>query len=117
MSQDPARDQSIIQSLGRAINAILKGDWRQRTEEAGEEVERLLGTDPPLHQESWHRMKGWYRAAVDRTLPPLPDRVTLERIRSEQVYLYRHVPPLGGNIPVFIEPFLVEDSVLTEDKI
>ena len=54
VSQDPARDQSLIQRLGRAIAASLKGDWRQRVEEAGEEVNKLLGSDPPLHQEASH---------------------------------------------------------------
>ena len=44
---------------------------RWRTEEAGKEIERLLGVDPPLHREAWYRMKGWYKAAVDRAPPPL----------------------------------------------
>ena len=35
----------------------------------------------------------------------------------ERVELYRHVPPLGENIPISVEPFLVEDLVPTEDKI
>ena len=53
-------DHSLIWRLGRAIMAILKGDRRRRAEEAGEEVEKLLRSDPPLHQEDWHWMKGWY---------------------------------------------------------
>ena len=36
---------------------------------------------------------------------------------SERVDLYRYVPPLGANIPISVEPFLVENSVPTEDKI
>ena len=43
----PARDQELIRRLGRAINTILEGELRQRMEEAGEGVERLMGTDPP----------------------------------------------------------------------
>ena len=31
--------------------------------------------------------------------------------------LYCHVPPLGENIPVSIDPFLVKDSVPTENNI
>ena len=53
---DPARYQSLIWRLGRAINAILKGYQRRRTEVAGEEVNRLLGLDPPLQHEVWHRV-------------------------------------------------------------
>ena len=36
---------------------------------------------------------------------------------AERVDLYRHVPPSGENIPIFVEPFPVEDSVPKEDKI
>ena len=53
---DLARDQFLIQRLGRAITAILKVDRRWRVEEVGEVVERLLGSDPPLHWEAWHWM-------------------------------------------------------------
>ena len=52
--QDPTKDQALIRRLGRAIAEILNGDRRQREEEAGKEVETLLGSDPPLHRESWH---------------------------------------------------------------
>ena len=40
-------EHALIHNLGLAINAILKRYRRQRTEEAGEEFKRLLGTDPP----------------------------------------------------------------------
>ena len=78
--QDPARDQSLIQRLGRAIAESLKGYQRRRAEELGEKVESLLGLDPPLHQEAWHRIKWWYWVAVYHTPPPA--RVTLECIRQ-----------------------------------
>ena len=54
-------------------------------------------------------MKGWYRDAVDRMPPHV--QVNLKRIMTERVDLYRHVPPPGENIPVFVGPFLVEESV------
>ena len=81
----------------------------------GEEIERLLVEDPPLHKESWHQMKGWYRAAFERT--PKPAQVTLYWITAERVDLYQHVPPPGENIPVSVEPFQVEDLLPMEDKI
>ena len=43
---DLARDQFLIQRLGRAITAILKGDRRWRVEEVGEEVESCLDRTP-----------------------------------------------------------------------
>ena len=55
-------------------------------EKAGEEVERTLGPDPPLHQEALHWMKAWYWAAVNRALPPA--WFTRERITEEQVDVY-----------------------------
>ena len=78
-------------------------------------MEKLLGLDPPQHREAWHRLKGWYRAVV-YSAPP-PTWVNLERITTERVDLYSYVPPPGANIPIFVEPFLVDDSVPTEDKI
>ena len=85
--RDPAKDQSLIQRLGRAIAARLKGDRRRREEEAGAEVETLLESEPTLHQEAWHRLKGWYWAVVVRAPPPA--LVTLKRITADRVDLYR----------------------------
>ena len=74
-----------------------------------------MGADPPLVQEAWHRIQGWYNAAVNRAPPPA--RVTLERITSEIVALYSRVPPPGDNIPAEIEPFEVKDAVPEEGEI
>ena len=81
----------------------------------GEEVEWLLGEDPPLHQEACHWMNRWYWAEV--YYAPLASPVILEQITAECVNLYRHVPTLGENIPVSVYPFSVEYLVLTEEKI
>ena len=105
--QDPAKDQAFIWRLGRAIVASLRDNRRRRSEETGVEVEALLGSDPPLHQEPWHRINGCYRAAFDCAPPPV--RVTLERITAEQVELYSYVPPPGANIPISVEPFPVDN--------
>ena len=78
-------------------------------------METLPGSDPPLHREAWHRLKGWYQAVVDRAPPPA--WVTLERIMAERVDLYSYVPPTGANIPISVEPFPVDESVPTEDDI
>ena len=40
--RDPTRDQYHIRRLGCAINEILREERQQRTEEVGEELERLL---------------------------------------------------------------------------
>ena len=113
--QDPAKDQSLIQRLGRAISEILKGYRRRQAEEAGAGVEALLGSDPPLRQEACHIIKGWYRAEVDRAPPP--DRFTLEQITAERVDIYSYVPSPGVNTSISVEPFPVDDSVPTEDNI
>ena len=113
--RDIAKYQSVIQSLRRAIVERLKVDRRHWAEESGEAVEKLLGSDPPLHREAWHRLKGWYQTAVDRSTPP--NRLTLERITAELVDLYSYVPPPGDNISVSVDPFPVDDLVPTEEKI
>ena len=75
-----------IRRLGRVIRASLKGDRRWRVEAAGTDVKALIGGYPPNAKELWRRMKGWYKAAVNRDLPPA--RATLEQITAERVELY-----------------------------
>ena len=48
----PAKGQAIKIRLGRAIKVSLAADRRRRTDEAGSEVEALVGADPPLIQEA-----------------------------------------------------------------
>ena len=43
---DPARYEPFIQCLGRAIPESLKGDRKRKAEEAGEEVEKFLESNP-----------------------------------------------------------------------
>ena len=86
-------------------------DRKRRAEEAGAELETLLGSDPPLHWEAWHRIKELYKAAVDRAPPPA--WVTLERITVGRVELYSYVPPPGMNISISVHPFLVDNLVPT----
>ena len=84
------RLRARLRRLGRAFMAILKGDRKRRVEDAGKDVEALLGGYPPNAKEAWRRMKGWYRAAVNRGPPPA--RATLKRITGERVELYSQVP-------------------------
>ena len=101
--------------LGHAIWAILQEDRKRRVEAAGQEVETLLGEDPPKPKEEWIRLKGWYKAAVNRAPPPA--RATLERIMAERVDLYSYVSSPGENIPVTVTLEEVDDSVPIEDEI
>ena len=109
------RVQARIRRLIREIAASLKGDRKRRVDIAGEEVETLLGADPPKPKEDCRHLKGWYKAVVNRAPPPA--RATLERITVERVDLYSYVPSPGENIPVTIKMVEVDDSVSTEDKI
>ena len=86
--------------MSKAIKASLAKDRRRRAEEAGAEVEALVKVDPPLIQEAWYRLQGWYKAAVDRAPPPA--QATLKRVTAERVALYSRIPPPGDNIPVTI---------------
>ena len=90
-------------------------DRRQRAEEAGSEVEALVGVDPPSIQEVWNQIKGWYKDVVDCSLPFA--LVTLERISVERVTLYSYVIPPGENIPIYVKPLPVDNSVPVEDEI
>ena len=107
--------QARIRRLSRAITEILKGDRKRRAGIAGEEVETLLGVDPPKKKEAWRRLKVWYKSAVNRAPPPA--RATLERIMADQVNLYIYVPSPGENIPVTVNLVKVDDLVSMEDEI
>ena len=54
----PEEGHTIPRRLGHAIKASFTTDSRRRAEEAGSEVEALVGADPPLIQVAWHRIKG-----------------------------------------------------------
>ena len=104
-----------IRRLGRAIRASLQGDRKRRVETVGQDVETILGEDPPNPKEAWRRLKGWYKAAVNRAPPPA--RATLERITAERVDLYSYVPSPGENILVTVTLAEVDNSVPMEDEI
>ena len=55
----PSKVRALKRRLGPAIKASLVADRRRRVDEAGAEVEALVGADPPLIQEAWHRIQGW----------------------------------------------------------
>ena len=82
--------------MGKAVQARLVTDRRRREEEAGAQVEALVKADPPLIQEAWYRLQGWYKAAVDRAPPPAG--ATLKRVTAERVALYIRITPPGDNM-------------------
>ena len=75
----------------------------------------MVKAEPPLIQEAWYRLQGWYKAEVYRALPPA--QATLKRIMAERVALYSRVLPPGDSIPIDIEIFAVEDGVPDEGDI
>ena len=68
-----------------------------------------------MPREAWQRLKGWYKAAVDRAPPPT--RATLKRIMAKRVNLYSYMPSPGNNIPISFKSVQVDDLVSTEDEI
>ena len=50
------RVQARLRRPGRAFRACLKGDRKWRVEDAGKDVEALLGGDPPNAKEAWWRI-------------------------------------------------------------
>ena len=52
MRRDPAKEQTLIRRLGRAIKARMTADRRWQSEGAGAKVEALVGANPPLHREA-----------------------------------------------------------------
>ena len=68
--------------------------------------EELLTSDSPFPKESGHQMKGWYKVVAGRAL--LPARITINRIRAERVALHHHIPTPGENIPISVDPLLLD---------
>ena len=60
-------------------------------------------------------MRGWHKDAVNG--PPTPPTVAVSTITVERVELYRHVPPPRQLIPMGVQPFLVDDSILEYKEI
>ena len=96
--RDPRYRQAFTRRIGKEVKNSLAEDSKRQEDEAGAEVEALVKADPPLIQEAWYRIQGWYKAAVDRAPPPA--QATLKRITAERVALYSRVPPPGDSIPV-----------------
>ena len=84
-------------------------------ETAEVKIEDLLTSDSPFHKESGHHIKGWYKVMAGRTLTPT--RLTIKRITEEEVALHHHIPPLGENISVSVDPFTWYESVTMENDI
>ena len=97
-ARQKTEDQLRIRRLCRAIAASLKGERRGIVETLVEDMEALLGADPPMPREAWQQLKCWYKAAVDRAPPPT--RATLEQITAERVYLYSYEPSTGTGLTV-----------------
>ena len=113
--RDPQCGQAFTRRLGKEVKKSLAEDRRRRADKLGAEVEALVKEDPHLIQEAWYRLQGWYKTAVDRAPPPAQAR--LNWITAERVALYSRVPPPGDSIPLYIEPFAVEDWVPDEGEI
>ena len=88
---DPRYGTAYRRRMRKAVQKSLAADRRRRADEVGAEVEALVKADPPLTQEAWYRLQGWYKAAVDRAPPPA--QATLKRVTAERVALYSRVPP------------------------
>ena len=94
----PEYRQAFTRRIGKELKKSLAEDRKRREDEAGAEVEDLVKADPPLIQEAWYRIQGWYKAVVDHAPPPA--RATLKRITAERVALYIRVPPPGDSTQV-----------------
>ena len=68
--REPKYGQVFTRRIGKAVKKSMAEERKRRADEAGAEVEALVKADPPLIQEAWYRIQGWYKAAVDHALPP-----------------------------------------------
>jgi hypothetical protein len=66
-------------------------------------------------QESFHHLKGWYRAASETTTRPCPQ--TMVKKMVERINLYRQQDPPGEPLPINIDPIPVDDGTPSKGKI
>ena len=81
----------------------MKADWQQQVDTDGGNIGDLLTSDPPLHKESWHQMKGWYKVVNGRRSRLIG--LTIVQIIAEQVALHHHIPPPWEKIPISVDTF------------
>ena len=60
-------------TLSCAINAGLQDYRCRRSAEAGYAVDSLLASYLPFIKDAWIRIRGWYKAGVDRPPPTHPE--------------------------------------------
>ena len=106
-------DNRNSRGINHKIKVILQEDQSWRVSNVGSTVKSPLTSDPPLIQEAWNQMRGWYKDAVDHPLPPA--RVAIANITVKRVKLYWPVPPPGQPIPVGVQQFSVDEAI-PEDK-
>ena len=93
MCQYPTHDQRLLRRLGHDIREIFQEDQRHKSDTSGADIETLLTSEPPLIQETWYRIKGWYKEANGRAFQPA--RITTKRFTAEQFALYQILPSPG----------------------
>ena len=63
--REPQCGQAFTRQLGKEVKKSLAKERIRRSDEVGAEVEALVKAEPPLIQEVWYRIQGYYKAAVD----------------------------------------------------
>ena len=116
--REPGRFQAQLKRMRRTIREALKLERRRQVDTVGEDMERLLTRDPP----SAENQGGVYGDGTEHqwTMPhrPLDSHSSESRKsvwNSTAPYPFPPPPPQGGNIPTFLLPSHIDDSIPMED--
>jgi hypothetical protein len=101
------------QRLSRRIKRALNRDRKQRTTDAGEEIEQHLREG--RLKTAWNKLQHWYRHSGNR--PPKPTRLDLKKVTLEYKELYKDTTPPGDPINIEITPHAINDDIPTDDEI
>jgi hypothetical protein len=99
--------------LSRRIKRAINRDRKQRTTEAGEEIEQNLQSG--RLKAAWNSLQKWYKHAGDR--PPRPSRLDLRTVTNDYKQLYRALPSTADPINIHIPTCTINDDIPHYDEI
>jgi hypothetical protein len=101
------------QQLSRRIKRALNRDRKQRTKQAGEDIEHKL--QEGHLKAAWNVVQKWYKHAGD--CPPRPTRLDLQIVTDDYKELYRATPLTNQPLNVQLPPYTVDNDIPNHHEI
>lgn len=103
----------MLLALKRQVNKALKSDRIARATAAEAEAQRHLERGDI--RKAFGAIKGWYKEVGPR--PPKPSEEDIAETRAKQAALHAPRETPHDPIPVYIEPYEIDDGAPTEEEV